>query len=1038
MKPRTRKTSPKRKSPAPNAAPPSAVDAALLQAMSLRIPTRKDETTPLTAIEIERALISGEHARVLETYFGESEYAELTALAARAARRTRRGGPRVLILPGILGSTLALKKGSGLDTIWIDFWDILRGRMAELALPDTGKTICPVDAHPGTYLKLKLWLRGEGFDVDDHPFDWRLTIPDLGKQLANRIAADPAREVFLVAHSMGGLVARAALTHGIPKLKRLIMLGTPNYGSFAPVMVFRGIYRFLKILALLDFPNSAKDLAGKMSTFPGLTEMMPHKEKFSAVNLYDINAWPTSGPRPLPALLASAPKAQAKLATPPQDKATMIAGVDQKTVTSLSVKGGEFVFEETRNGDGTVPLNFAVLPGLDTFYIAEGHGDLPKNKKVWQAVKEIMSGQNPTQLDRSWSPSRAGGTTITESALDAAQQPSAKRGAEIRSTDLRAFAEEFLGGARPADAVAPVVTAAGESATPFQSLVVGRRRQRRVEIRLAHASLTQAKSRAYVVGLFQDVTPVGASMAIDAAMNGAVTDFSQRRMFSNAVGEIFLLPRGRNDLRADLVLFTGLGSLDRFDAQVIETVAENLARSVVRTDIEEFATILMGANAGVSLEAGITAYIRGFLRGLVDTDRDENFRAITLCEIDQARYDALKWTLYRLSSTKLFDDVEVTLREIDLPPAPAFAPAPIRGLGSGAVPTIYLHVRSERKDGTKWRFSSSVLTSGAKATVIGGDAEVTVTELDGHLQQIEKESFSHGTLPKFGGELAKLVLHPDVIAAIEGSPRQHIAVVHDADASRIPWETLAVGGRALALDGGVSRRYIAANMSVAKWLEQRRVEPALNVLLVVNPTGDLPGAALEGGRIEQLCVGKPRVVLSKLVGTEATRARLLDEFGSGKYDVLHYAGHAFFDPVHPARSGLMCSDATLTGADLAGLAKLPSLVFFNACESARVRTKLKKTPHTTKTLRERIERSVGVAEAFLRGGIANYLGTYWPVGDAAAEKFATVFYNALLAGEAVGHSVQKARAEVDTLKSPDWADYLQYGSFEFTLKRTDA
>lgn len=1006
--------------------------------MSLRIPSRDGEATTLTSAEIERALISGEHAPILETYFGESEYTELTTLAARAARRTHRGRPRVLILPGILGSTLAMKKGGTLDTIWVDFWNIFRGRMAELALPDSGKTICPVDAYPATYLKLKLWLRSEGFDADDHPFDWRQTIPGLGKQLADRIAAEPASEVFLVAHSMGGLVARAAMTHGIPKLKRLIMLGTPNYGSFAPVMVFRGVYPLLKKLGLLDSSNNAQELAGKMSTFPGLTEMMPHKEKFSTVNLYDINAWPSRGPRPLPALLANAPKAQAKLAMPPRDKATMIAGVGEKTVTSLKAEDGGFVFEETRNGDGTVPVEFAVLPGIDTYYVGEAHGDLPRNRKVWQAVKEIISGQKPSQLQPRWNPSRAGGSILPEAQLDAAQQPSAQRGTELRAADLRAIAQEFLGGARPAAPAAPGVTSAGESAPPFQSLVVGRRRQRRVEIRLAHASLTQAKSRAYVVGLFQDVTPAGASMAIDAAMDGVVTDFSQRRMFSNAVGEIFLLPRGRNDLRAEFALFTGLGSIDRFDAQVIETVAENLARSVVRTDIEEFATILLGANAGVSLESGLTAYIRGFLRGLVDTDRDGNFRAITLCEIDRARYDELKWTLYRLSSTALFDDVEVTLREVDLPPALSVGPSRAGGIAAGTVPTIYLHVRSEQKSSSTWRFASTVLTSGAKATVIGGEAEVAANTLDAHLGQIEKEAFSHATLPKFGAALARLVLHPDVIAAIEGSPGQHIAVVHDADSSRIPWETLAVGGRALALDGGVSRRYIAANMSVAKWLEQRREEPSMNVLLVVNPTGDLPGATVEGGRIEQLCVGKPRVILTKLVGAEATRARLLEEFSSGKYDVLHYAGHASFDPGHPARSGLLCSDAPLTGADLAGLAKLPSLVFFNACESARIRSKLKKTRYTTRSLRERIERSVGVAEAFLRGGIANYLGTYWPVGDAAAERFATVFYNSLLAGESVGHSVHKARTAVDRLKSPDWADYLQYGSYEFTLKKTDS
>ena len=1024
---------------APHPLPPG-VDPELLQMMSLREPSRSGRAPQLTSEEIESALLSGRHARVLETYFGEQEYAELTELATRAANRSRRGGPRVLILPGILGSTLARMNGNRADTLWVDFWDMVRGRLRELGLPDTGKSIRAIDAHPGTYLKLKLWLRAEGFDADDHPFDWRQTIPDLGADLAQRVSkeAKAGKDIFLIAHSMGGLVARAAIGHGMKHFKRLIMLGTPNYGSFAPVMVFRGVYRFLKIIALLDFAHSAKALAGQtFNTFPGLTELLPQRAKFTAIDLYDIKAWPKRGPRPLEALLKSAAKAQAKLAMPPAEKMTMIAGVDQRTTTGIRVANHEFVFEQTQDGDGTVPLDFAVLPDRDTYFIREEHGRLPKNRRIWQAISELISGDRVSQLDRDWSRSRTTPTLISESEFEATQN--ATRGTrELRPADLRNFMEEFAAGAEGA----PIIIAppgisgatATEAALPFQSIVIGRRRQRRVEIRLAHGSLTQVKSRAYVVGLFQDVQPAGATLAIDAQMNGAIAEFSHRRMFSSAVGEMFMVPAGRNELRADTVLFTGLGAFDRFGLQVLETVAENLARTLVRTDIEEFATIPIGAGTGIPLNAGLQRFLEGFLRGLRDADTDHYFRAITVCELDETRYEALKWALYRLSSTPLFDDVEVTLTEVQLPPAPAISTA-TRGAVLSSAPTIYLTVRTEKMSGGKWRFCSSVLTSGAKATVISGEQEVVRDRLEKHLAKIEQSSFSHRTLPEFGRELAKMVLPPEALAALEGSPGQHLVIVHDSDASRIPWETLHIGDAAPALDAGLSRRYIAANMSVAKWLEQRRLSPILHLLLVVNPTRDLPGAEEEGARIEELCTRTPRVRLTKLVGAEATRARLLEEFRSGEYDVLHYAGHAFFDPDHPARSGLLCSDEPLTGADLAGLNQLPTLVFFNACESARVRQAVKKTKYTTRNLRERIERSVGIAEAFLRGGVANYLGTYWPVGDLAANTFAQVFYVALLEGKALGDAVQRARKEVEAKRSEDWADYLQYGNLDFLLKQ---
>src|SRR5690606_40161148 len=72
-----------------------------------------------------------------------------------------------------------------------------------------------------------------------------------------------------------------------------------------------------------------------------------------------------------------------------------------------------------------------------------------------------------------------------------------------------------------------------------------------------------------------------------------------------------------------------------------------------------------------------------------------------------------------------------------------------------------------------------------------------------------------------------------------------------AVASRIPWETLNVGGWRPALDRGMSRRYLAEDLSIAKWLEERRQDSSFRILLVVNPTEDLDGAEEEGERSEE-------------------------------------------------------------------------------------------------------------------------------------------------------------------------------------------
>jgi CHAT domain-containing protein len=199
---------------------------------------------------------------------------------------------------------------------------------------------------------------------------------------------------------------------------------------------------------------------------------------------------------------------------------------------------------------------------------------------------------------------------------------------------------------------------------------------------------------------------------------------------------------------------------------------------------------------------------------------------------------------------------------------------------------------------------------------------------------------------------------------------------------------------------------------------------------VVNPTGDLDGAEAEGGRIRELFGAHPGVHIVERRGAKATRATLLRDFRSGAFDVIHYAGHAFFDPAHVSRSGLVCHrQEVLSGADLAGLGRLPGLVFFNACEAGRVRGGAAPAVTTNP-----VARNVGLAEAFLRGGAANYVGTYWPVGDASASRFAETFYARLMQGGSMGSAVLAGRLAVEKLRSIDWADYIHYGDPEFALK----
>ena len=100
---------------------------------------------------------------------------------------------------------------------------IAAGRLARLALPGTGTRFEALGVMLITYLKLKLRLQIGGYDAEFHAFDWRQSIADLGKELIGVLHDNGGEDVNIVAHSMGGLVARWALGNGGPCRRFIIV-----------------------------------------------------------------------------------------------------------------------------------------------------------------------------------------------------------------------------------------------------------------------------------------------------------------------------------------------------------------------------------------------------------------------------------------------------------------------------------------------------------------------------------------------------------------------------------------------------------------------------------------------------------------------------------------------------------------------------------------------------------------------------------------------------------------------------------------------
>ena len=355
-------------------------------------------------VEIDSMLVSGEHREELVAYFGATEYLDLVRLARKAERvGVKAGQPHVMVVPGILGSQLGIARPRPLpnDVLWLDPIDIQVGRLGLLGL-DAGAPVIPLGVVLYSHLKLRLRLRAAGFSVTLHPYDWRLGIEESAAALAERLREQGSRRLAIVAHSMGGLVSRAALAlSGTQRVERVVLLGTPNLGSFAPVQALRGTYAVVRKIARLDAATTAERLTEEVfNSFPSLYQMVPRADGRGA-DLLNPSAWPDSGPALRLPLFERARRFRDGLA-PADERFVAIAGVGQETVTTVAKRRDGFVYTVTRHGDGTVSAASAALAGAQTYYTSAAHSDLTRDAHVASAIVELLRKGTTSRLPTHW------------------------------------------------------------------------------------------------------------------------------------------------------------------------------------------------------------------------------------------------------------------------------------------------------------------------------------------------------------------------------------------------------------------------------------------------------------------------------------------------------------------------------------------------------------------------------------------------------------------------------------------------------------
>ena len=1091
--------------------------------------TRKPATRAAAAVELERRVsgldwkdlaaglggatrgAGGIPERDLRDYFGAEEFERLQQLAGFSKTVRSRSAPlgNVIFLHGITGSDLGVAAGSGKpDDVWVNFFRLINGRIDRLRLAADGSKeadpawrVIPTGVNKRYYARAVLALGGR-WNVTPFAYDWRKDIDESSNELAKLIRRDfQGKPVHLVAHSMGGLVCRnfirlhpnlweAMEDPGLVRGGRLIMLGTPNYGSFAIPQVITGQDKMINLLATLDVKHDLGELLDITNSFVGSYMMLPAPDKLPPAlkKLYRSETWGENAGRVSQRHLDRSYQFHHDLAAASTiDPARMIyvAGCKQATLSGLKIANpGDFDYELTYAGDGRVPHDLGQLDGVPTYYVDEAHGDLARNESVIAAVDELLERGHtaelgtqvlrevkratPTMRDYRTPADRQLIEDLGELARKAEATHQAVRGSGTRVNEaaeraaLRAaFTDDDARFAE--DAI--VKAALGSRGQPSKQMTkksvpsAVNARTKPINVTLLQADITEVVAPLVVVGHYKGVPPTRAVGAIDHKLGGWIERAGRLGMIGGNLGETFFVPNVGNALKAGGAVLAGMGEFGKFTRGDLVLLMSNVTIGVSALGLKGFASVLIGSGEGnLDRESALKAFIEGVAAGAERFEQESSgklqaSRSLTIVEKYSAPFKSLEEQLRRLEKPATAGADDAPSRERKASPiednaanAPMITLTVKKGARSAARPKrnaetgkrgdsqstldqVRLTVE-QIKEGT-FRFSALAET----AVVPVREVEINGVFARGAADRL-MESTTRDEQIKFGELLYTYLVPEDFHSMIDsGKP---LKLILDRSTASYPWEMACFRSAhnpnhvsSLGVDLRVTRQFRTLLSSAPG------VKPVLNrnlkVLIIADPAREtdyqLPGARREGREVASVFRNFPAKQHGIFVEVE-------EHIGPDQCDpveILALLLSGAFDIVHYAGHGDYDKD------NPAG----SGWIFGKDCVlSAREIFRARKVPRlvfanacfsavTTQgqalSADELSKGLASIAQAFFERGVSNYIGSGWPVNDEQATKLARTFYKELLTGKPICDALDLGRREINDFGNT-WGAYQHYGN----------
>ncbi|WP_411734869.1 lipase/acyltransferase domain-containing protein [Paenibacillus sp. M2] len=269
-------------------------------------------------------------------------------------------------------------------------------------------------------------LREQGaFNVIPFPYDWRKSNLDQLALLKAKVD-DIDNDIYIVAHSMGGVIAKLFLNYYDDdeqvrdKVKKLITLGSPWHGAPYAYKAIKYGVNIPEFFPLLMNRFTSKEVA---PTFPSLYQLLPSEKYMFLCRQYEkktflekdddlISDWYDVTKDCYSPFLTSnfGDDAYTKilgefyelLDKPLNIEHHEVIGYGKKTISTI--KEATYLIEPELsfdNGDQTVPVISAMSETEHKYFIQESHNGLPKNKNVYKLVNNILIGEDDPVKDLS-------------------------------------------------------------------------------------------------------------------------------------------------------------------------------------------------------------------------------------------------------------------------------------------------------------------------------------------------------------------------------------------------------------------------------------------------------------------------------------------------------------------------------------------------------------------------------------------------------------------------------------------------------------